>query len=502
MTVPTIVRFKSFRPRKPHPSLKETDASVRVNNEFDIKFHLTPRVEQGLKEEHVVVMVNGFAEPSDALYTDGPFGLPRLLRERGIASVHLPIPFHFNRLQRTPYYERIAKQMSPSVAAALKEIWDKTREPIAAFLDGPRGPDMKEAWNNIHAHIADLLNNPQGPALEEAWNKINRPISRFLKGSGGAALDEAWNKVREHIAELLRRAGNTAWDESGHKIPAFIVWTQKERFYLGYRQLISDLRYLASAIQDSDNERHPAHCPLYRQWFSKSTQVHLLGYSIGGLGCLAALLKSRMQEAELQNLHHEPAYHEPKFGRCILLCSGATFIDLDPSSLGFPPKKWDALREYYYQRQFDEELRKRRKELAKARRKEREALLKADEEALKEIRTEIADMRADKEALRQIRTRRSVSYRIFERVILGVPWTNKELESASPSILAILGARDAVVPPESLLSIRPKERRFCTIAIPELTHEILGLADRKAWSEWSAYIASSIVSFIKGDGVA
>lgn len=398
MPISASAEFKSYRPRRPLPLLQENPNDVEVNNRFPIEFHLSNLAESGQKERDLVIMVNGFADRTDLLYTDSPVGFPHFLRNRGIASVLMPIPFHFGRLPRTTFYRRVATHLARS-----EEI----------------------------------------------------------------SVDEAWNGI-----------------------PAFIVRTRPERFYLGYRQLISDLRYLGSAIQHCKDKTHPAYDPMYEEWFDESTRIHLLGYSIGGLGCLAALVKSRMQEEfldERARKRHRKAppvdYEEPQFSRCILLCSGATFLDLDPSSLGFSLQDWDKIREYYYQRRFEEDLQDCEERLAEG----GEKLEPGDRTRLE----------TDLEALEQISTRGSLSYRLFERVILGVPWAKKDLENATSDVLAILGAKDVVVPPDSLLSIRPSERRFCTILVPGLTHDFLHGEEKSAWSMWSNYVVSSIAGFIE-----
>jgi len=251
---------------------------------------------------------------------------------------------------------------------------------------------------------------------------------------------------------------------------------------LGFCQFVSDVRLLASAVQDPGNEKHPAYFPSYSDWFDEHTKVHFLGYSLGGLGCLAAFLKSRIGEKP-PGVSHGGLWSEPTIDTCTLLCSGASFLDLDPRPLGFKQRIWDSIREYYYYRKFEELLRRRQRELAD---------LEASASSANARRR--IELKAQVKTLGAIRTQGSRNYRLFERLVLGEPWNSDELHRASNRILPILGGADRVVPEESLLRLRSESRQFCVLKVPGLTQEFQHTPE---WEYWSRYVVSIIAHFLE-----
>ena len=68
---------------------------------------------------HIMIMVNGLAEYNSAVYL-GKNGFCELFRQIGIATVFLPLPFHFNRLSDED-------QQALAVEIEKKKAGDKTR---------------------------------------------------------------------------------------------------------------------------------------------------------------------------------------------------------------------------------------------------------------------------------------------------------------------------------------------------------------------------------------
>ncbi|MBU1698955.1 MAG: hypothetical protein KJ970_18555 [Candidatus Eisenbacteria bacterium] len=379
------VKFTSRYTRIPQPRFGENDENILLNQEFPLEFVLPSIDANREKERHLVILVNGFAEPSVALYRHAQLGLARLLADQGIASVLVPIPLHLFRIPETSVYDRIAK------------IAQKRLDP---------------------------------------------------------------NLTRESA------------------VPYHVIKQSPERFYLGYRQLLSDLSHLARGIRlsDSSPRDYSVHNPVFREWFDESTRIHLLGYSLGGLGCLSAFLRNRTLEKEYG--------HDRLFETCTLLCSGPTFMDLVPQKLRFKSEDWDELRSYYYSRVFE------------VKRQEAEKKLESGQGHLAEAKQagEKSGLLAKVNSIKQINTVNSLAYIFFERIVLGVPWDSRDLHEASNHILAVLGTSDLVVPPETLFGLRPRDRHFAVLHVPALEHVFI---ETQTWKQWGPFVVSSIVHFIQ-----
>ncbi len=300
-------------------------------------------------------------------------------------------------------------------------------------------------------------------------------------------------RTRKKAVTFAKRFG---WDdEDGWSvIPGRLVRESPERFYLGYRQLISDVRLLAASVRfasELKREGHPASRDEYGRWFDQDTKIHLLGYSFGGLGCLAAFLKSRSpsvledkrnkDEERKQSGSTRPGmfYPEAELETCTLLNSGASFLDLDPRhlSVGMGAGNWIALQDYYFSRAFEAALKGQRllldaNDLSPAQRQEVERTI---------------------EHLSAIRVEDSVSHKLFARVVLGMPGKSTDLEDASHRVLAVVGTRDRVVPAETLLRVRPEERSFCVVQVPKLDHAFF---NDEGWSDWAPYVVGVVAEFL------
>jgi pimeloyl-ACP methyl ester carboxylesterase len=95
------------------------------------------------------------------------------------------------------------------------------------------------------------------------------------------------------------------------------------RFYLGYRQLLADIDALSSKVID-----HEIVLPF------DVKRIHLLGYSLGGLGTLAAFTLDRRRA-------------NPLFSSCTVLFSGASLKNVDARGTGVTKAEIAALRKFF-----------------------------------------------------------------------------------------------------------------------------------------------------------
>lgn len=318
--------------------------------------------------------------------------------------------------------------------------------------------------------------------------------------------NETYEAEADRQAKRLRKGREEGWTQ----IPRYIVETQADRFYLGYRQFLSDIRHLATAIQNPSDRNHPNYRAEYEAWFDNETQIHILGYSLGGLGCFAALLRARgigrdmskEKEVAPENAGAIAPKEEPRISSCVLLCSGGTFLDMNPRVLRYDMERWEALRDYYYHRAFEERFTS-----ARARKERIEEEIAASAHSGGSVvpsedgdpvapEDRLADAQADIDNISGIHTQSSLSYRLFERVVLGIPWDTKDAQEVIAStvrdVMVILGTKDSTISADTVLQLKPKQRDFCTLRIP-VTH-VLGNHD--LWKKWADVAVSSITAFL------
>jgi len=317
--------FATGRKRAPDDSGLETIENIKPNNEFLVKFYL-PSADSD-KEKHIVIIINGFNEMSPDAYHNDKRGVCKLLADRNIASVLIPISNHMNRMPKGVY------------------------------------PDEHE--------------------------------------------------------------------------PKHLVTVNKDRFYEGYRQTIADIEKLARLISTkSGRDGKLTDGSKFSDFFDSNTKIHLLGYSIGGLGVLSAFLKAYYEKENLYN-------------SCILLSSGANFQSLHPEDvIGLDKNTWKRIKHYY-----------------------------------------LGKVYMSKES------EKSLMNRIFEMVLLG---EKREIfldcmSELSNRILVIIGALDDVSSPESLVNIEPEETGLAIIKVPSLEHPFAS----KGWLAWYNWIMDCIGSFMQ-----
>lgn len=308
-------------------SQEEADSheDVNLNNEFRLRFFI-PHLKNA-DSSHLVIIINGFDEMNASPYHDEKKGICKLLYDRKIASVLLPIPNHMNR-------------------------WS---------FDTPASDEFS---------------------------------------------------------------------------PKNIVLAKPLRFYLGYDQLIEDKYRLARIVKGEIKENSTFDDGTdVAEYFNDETQIHLFGYSLGGLACLSSFLKGYIERV-------------PLFDSCVLLASGANFQNLHPEKiLRIDKKSWDSIK-YFFYGQFQNQ----------------------DED--------------DK----------SLTQEIFEMVILGEKRDRFHdcVRELSNRLLLIIGAKDEVSEPDSVYELEPEETGLAIIKIPGWGHPF----QSPSWLFWRHWIISCASSFI------
>jgi hypothetical protein len=306
---------------KPPDLPSETWDDVKANNQFPLWFSL-PR--GGRKaESHLVIMLNALNQRSRTLYDHDKLGLSARFAEHGIASVLLPLAFHFERWPDTAIFREL---------------------------------------DIVHLILRDMI-----------------------------------------------------------------------RFYWGYRQVLADVARLARDVREGRE-------PEYKKWFSRDTKMHLLGYSIGGLGALSVLMLDYVKRRN-------------DFETCTLLCSGASLETLEPvreDAIGITREQWQRFLAYY-DKKFDPEK---------------------DGVDTSEI-----------------------GFKIFERILRGKE--DKALDEVlcrlSHRVFLIVGSIDDVNSPDSIIPLEPDETGLAVLQIPSLPHI---LVNSKAWIHWSPFVMKCIADFM------
>lgn len=213
------INFISPNPRRLLPKDEDDEETINRNNNFPIEL-IIPDDNRRSKKKNAMIIINGFNEPSRnaiKMYYSAKFGICQLLREHGISSVLLPIPFHYCR----------------------------------------------------------------------------RPIK-------GAYQNDAYT-------------------------PAHSIDKERIKFYLGYKQLVLDIRELALHLLGKGN-LFEVPCT-----FDK---IHLMGFSLGGLGALTSFILDQK-------------HGENNITTSTMLFSGSSLIHVNPRGLAIEQSQVDALVDYY-----------------------------------------------------------------------------------------------------------------------------------------------------------
>ena len=297
----------------------------------------------------------------------------------------------------------------------------------------------------------------------------------------------------KRLARLSRHYRRTKELDLG-VVPYLLVAASHERLYLGYRQVISDIAKVTREIL-TKNEKS------YREWFADGVNVHVAGHSLGGLACLSTLMKRVRVLNSYRETDQDPE-SKARVGRaeasrissCTLLSSGGTFLDLNPGILFEDEEhpelirlmeRWENLRSFYYSRVFERE------------KVEAYDWLNGYPEDTQDadIENRRVELSAKLNGLNRINTF-SVSYFVFERLVLGLPWPTEyenELKDLSNKTLAIIGGADNAFSQAALLRVRPEEQAMPVLRVPLMKHRF---AHDPAWRRWGRYVTDCIARFI------
>ncbi len=96
--------FSTPFPREPNELLYINSKAQNRNDNFELKFFLPKFKRIFKKQKDIIIILNGFAEYNYHTYQREENSICSYLASKhGIASVLLPIPFHFNRFNRNDY---------------------------------------------------------------------------------------------------------------------------------------------------------------------------------------------------------------------------------------------------------------------------------------------------------------------------------------------------------------------------------------------------------------
>ncbi len=331
-------RFLSPDPRGRKDEWFISSEAAAKNNEFDIRFTF-PIVEG--KQSDIVIILNGFGEYDWRVYTRDREGIcSDFAANQGIATVLLPMPFHFNRFSRVDYRK-----------------------------------------------------HPDWP--------------------------------RDLVGMIARK-------------PA------RSRFWAGFTQALSDIDKLVRLIRTQSEEFYSMH-------FDENTRVHLMGYSLGGLGALSYQLNA----AKVQGNACDSV---------ILLSSGCSLRTLVPDEFKqVSDAEWDAFRNHFISGSF----------------------------------------------LREVKVQEdSISYRVFRIVVVGGKdeLLHQLLIEQTNDIMVILGGEDMTnqyqwVIPERRVDATGIDRSkpvrtiplFHTVIIPGMKHSLL----HESWKRNQRFAIDYIAKFIK-----
>lgn len=117
--------------------------------------------------------------------------------------------------------------------------------------------------------------------------------------------------------------------------PATLVYEKPLRLYLAYRQLMGELGELADHLRKSAT---------FLDWeINALLSIHMLGFSLGGLGVIAALLSSSMR-------------HQRRFQSCTLLFSGGFLGSFDYRLTGLDSNAVQRINNYFYSGEYQNDL--------------------------------------------------------------------------------------------------------------------------------------------------
>ncbi|MFL6262187.1 MAG: alpha/beta fold hydrolase [Thermoanaerobaculia bacterium] len=197
-------------------------------------------------------------------------------------------------------------------------------------------------------------------------------------------------------------------------------------------QLMDDIQKLVDCLQNPLPLEEKEICDFLGKHFSRQTRVSLMGYSLGGLCALQAYLAQ-----------------PERYSSCILVNSGASFQDMDASSM-FGHEEW----------------REVQKSLIQAARK-------------------VGELEENN---------------FFTHVILGHNRVelHEQLAKNCHKILVMVGGRDRIIRLKNMLNIEPEETGLAIVQIPGLEHFInMRSQSGREWQAWSEFAVQMILAFAR-----
>ena len=206
-----------------------------------------------------------------------------------------------------------------------------------------------------------------------------------------------------------------------------------EMFIHCNRQILADIHGLIEAVQDPDIEaRGERQRDFFKEHLNPEIAITLMGYSLGGLGALQAYLL-------------EPDV----FDACILINSGASFQDMDASSL-FGADYWRKLRRGVVRSARDH---------------------------------------SDK-----------VKENFYSQAFLGHEKIEMQdlLTQHAHKILVVLGGSDVITNRRTMTNLEPEGTGLAIVQIPGLEHPINKPSKAfPQWQRWSDFAVSTMLAFIQ-----
>jgi pimeloyl-ACP methyl ester carboxylesterase len=273
-----------------------------------------------------------------------------------------------------------------------------------------------------------------------------------------------------------------------------------------YRHILRDAFNFLNTIS-GDKETNPYVHSFFDEWFVKSTRLHLLGYSLGGLVALALILR-----------------YPNEFHSCYLVESGASFEQINAGILF--ERKSHVVRSVWQRRilphlcssdgkiedvqhllvcQYDsEKIKDDYKKLVKKLKKLKNPESMDFPESMfvrRQIEAESIWTSVVKDMIRIYGNEHKTlmppeEADIFEKIVLGDHKIiyKDDLAEKCTRILIILGGSDVIFQMDAIMSFAPRETGLAILQIPKLGHW-LKFSHRDVWSTWKGFIVRTILEF-------
>ena len=220
-----------------------------------------------------------------------------------------------------PFESRVPRLHDPLLGERADDIRDNNEFPLLFFVP----PNVAESGVE---HLLIMINGfNERKSLVQQFSHPEWGMSHLM-GSGDRCVSSVFLPLTFHY--WRKPVGSPYYVD--HE-PSYFVYDKPMRFYMGYRQIMYDIDTIIKLVSTPP--------PSLQKLFVNPPVVHLYGFSVGGLGVLAAIMKERLDGTD-------------RIASATLLNSAGSLDAFTFSLTGYSKAQVEELKQFYYSTSFED----------------------------------------------------------------------------------------------------------------------------------------------------